>query len=35
VLAEEVLNRTWESATSSAGVAIEIGRLRHCALVTP
>lgn len=35
VLAEEVLNRTWESATSSAGVAIEIGRLRHRALVTP
>src|SRR5262249_34352319 len=35
VLAEEVFNRPWESATSSAGVAIEIGRLRHRALVAP
>src|SRR5262245_43480224 len=35
VLAEEVLNRPWESATSSAGVAIEIGRLRHRALAAP
>jgi hypothetical protein len=30
-----VFNRPWESATSSAGVAIEIGRLRHRALVAP
>jgi len=35
VLAEEVFNRPWESATSSAGVAIEIGHLRHRALVAP
>jgi hypothetical protein len=35
VLAEEVFNRPCESATSSAGVAIEIGRLRHRALVAP
>jgi hypothetical protein len=35
VLAEEVFNRPWESATSSAGVAIEIGRLRRRALVAP
>jgi hypothetical protein len=35
VLDAEVFNRPWESATSSAGVAIEIGRLRHRALVAP
>jgi hypothetical protein len=35
VLAEEVFNRPWGAATSSGGVAIEIGRLRRRALVMP
>jgi hypothetical protein len=33
VLAAEVFDRSWQSATSSDGVAIEIGRLRKRALV--
>jgi hypothetical protein len=33
VLAVEVFERSWQQATSSGGVAIEIGRLRERALV--
>jgi hypothetical protein len=35
VLAVEVFNRSWQPAISSGGVAIEVGRLRSGALVSP
>jgi hypothetical protein len=35
VLGVEVFSRTWQPAISSGGVAVEVGRLRTRALVTP
>jgi hypothetical protein len=35
VLAVEVFDRAWTPAVSSGGVAVEVGRLRARALVTP
>jgi hypothetical protein len=35
VLAVELFDRSWKSGISSGGVAVEVGRLRARALVTP
>jgi hypothetical protein len=35
VIGVEVFGRSWKSVISSGGVAIEVGRLRARALVTP